>query len=355
MKSNYKELGQFIRLVDVKNKDLKVAKLLGVSITKNFISSVANTIGTDFSKYKVIKQNQFAYGPVTSRNGDKISIALLTEEECIISSSYTVFEITNTTKLNPKYLMLWFSRDEFDRYARFKSHGSVREIFDWEQLCKIELPVPPIEEQEKIVRRYKVITDRIELLQKINDNLEQQALLCYKHILNNYSTLDFIEGTVGDIGNFRRGKNITASKMEKGIIPVISAGLKPSGYHNKYNVDGTSITISASGVNAGYVKLHLENIWASDCSYCNDSQYPYYLFVLLKSMQQQITELQKGTAQPHVYANEVNNLKILYLREEPMSKLEKYLTLFYKSVNSNKLEIIKLQKLANLCLKNLVV
>jgi len=143
MRSSYKKLGPFIREVKVKNSDLQVDKLLGVSITKEFIPSIANTVGTDMSKYKIVHQNQFAYGPVTSRNGDKISVALLQEEACIISTSYTVFEIVDQQKLLPEYLMMWFRRPEFDRYARYMSHGSVREIFGWDEMCDVELPVPP--------------------------------------------------------------------------------------------------------------------------------------------------------------------------------------------------------------------
>ena len=165
MKSNYKKLGEYIRQVDIRNKDLKVSRLLGVSISKSFIESIANTVGTDFSNYKVVHKGQFAYGPVTSRNGEKISIALLKENECIISSSYLVFEIVDAEKLLPEYLMLWFRRAEFDRYARYKSHGSVREIFDWNELCNIDLPVPDISEQRKIVEAYKIVEDRIELKQ----------------------------------------------------------------------------------------------------------------------------------------------------------------------------------------------
>ena len=172
MKSNYKTLGQYIRQVDVRNKDLKITNLLGVSITKQFIPSIANIIGTDLSNYKVVRNKQFAYGPVTSRNGEKISIALLYEEKCIISSSYTVFEIIDKDKLEPEYLMLWFNRPEYDRYSRYMSHGSVREIFDWEQLCRTELPVPPIEKQREIVKNYNAITKRIQLKQRLNDNLE---------------------------------------------------------------------------------------------------------------------------------------------------------------------------------------
>ena len=176
MEKEYKILGNYIRLVDERNRDLAVTKLLGVSISKKFIPSIANIVGTDLSNYKIVRTGQFAYGPVTSRNGEKISIAYLDEEDCIISSSYTVFEVENKEELDPEYLMLWFSRPEFDRYARYKSHGSVREIFDWNELCMVELPVPDIEKQRNIVKAYKTITDRIALKQKINDNLEASSL-----------------------------------------------------------------------------------------------------------------------------------------------------------------------------------
>lgn len=174
MKQGYRKLGDFIRQVDARNKDLSIDKLLGVSVTKSFIPSIANTVGTDFSNYKIVRKGQFAYGPVTSRNGEKISIALLKEDDCIISSSYSVFEII-CSELNAEYLMLWFMRPEFDRYARYKSHGSVREIFDWEELCSVELPVPNIEKQLEIVNSYNAIENRIALKRKINDNLEAQA------------------------------------------------------------------------------------------------------------------------------------------------------------------------------------
>ncbi len=168
---NYKVLGEYISTVDQRNRELGITNLLGVSIEKRFIPSIANIIGTDLSGYKVVRNGQFAYGPVTSRNGDKISIALLNGDDCIVSSSYTVFEVTRKEELDPEYLMLWFSRPEFDRYARYRSHGSVREIFDWDEMCAVELPVPNIEKQRKVVKAYKAITDRIALKKRINDNL----------------------------------------------------------------------------------------------------------------------------------------------------------------------------------------
>ena len=180
MRSNYKPLGQFIRQVDIRNTDGKEDNLLGVSVQKTFMPSIANTVGTDFTKYKVVKKGQFTYIPDTSRRGDKIGIALLKDyDEGLVSNVYTVFEIIDTKQLIPEYLMLWFSRPEFDRYARFKSHGSVREVMDWDEMCKVELPVPSYEKQKEIVDSYQAITDRIALKRQINDNLEATIQSCF--------------------------------------------------------------------------------------------------------------------------------------------------------------------------------
>ena len=181
MRSNYKQLGQYISEVNIKNTNLEVGLLLGVSITKKFIPSIANTIGTDMSKYKIVRKNQFGYGPITSRNGDKISVALLTEKQCIISTSYRVFEINDHNELDPEYLMMWFRRPEFDRYARFMSHGSTREAFDWDEMYETELPVPSIEKQREIVKEYNTIVNRIKLNEQLNQKLEETAQALYKH------------------------------------------------------------------------------------------------------------------------------------------------------------------------------
>ena len=182
MSSNYKKLGNYIQLVNRRNTDLKVETLLGVSIQKILMPSIANTVGTNMKTYKIIKKNQFAYGPVTSRNGDKISIALLQDfDEAIISQAYTVFEVIDTKKLHPEYLMMWFRRPEFDRYARFKSHGSARETFDWEEMCEVELPIPSIEKQREIVKEYNTVTNLIKLNEQLNQKLEETAQALYKH------------------------------------------------------------------------------------------------------------------------------------------------------------------------------
>lgn len=180
MKSNYKQLGRYIRPIDVRNKGLVTTKLLGISVEKCFIPSIANIIGTDLEKYKIVRKGQFAYIPDTSRRGDKIAVALLREEECIISSVYTAFEIIDTNELDPEYLMLWFCRPEFDRYARYHSHGSVREIFDWNEMCRVELPVPSIEKQTSIVRQINQCSDYVSNKTKLISAYEGALQALYK-------------------------------------------------------------------------------------------------------------------------------------------------------------------------------
>ncbi len=210
-KTDYKRLGDYIREVDVRNRDLKVTKLLGVSISKEFIPSIANTIGTDMSTYKIVAPNQFAYGPVTSRNGDKVSIALLSGNDmAIISQAYTVFEIIDDNRLLPEYLMMWFRRPEFDRYARFHSHGSAREIFDWDEMCNVILPIPPIERQREIVSEYETLYRRIELNNKMISRLEETAQTLYRKMFVDGIDKENLPdgwrmGTLGEIGEIISG------------------------------------------------------------------------------------------------------------------------------------------------------
>lgn len=188
MALNYKKLGQFINICDFRNSNLEYGEesLCGISVTKEFIVSHANLVGVSFDGYKIVKNGQFAYIPDTSRRGDKIAIAYNNKgKDIIVSSICSVFEITSKEELLPEYLMLWFMRPEFDRYARFMSNGSAREVFDWDTMCGVELPVPTIEEQRKIVNDYKVITDRIELLETIGSNLLKQIQTVFSNSNSN--------------------------------------------------------------------------------------------------------------------------------------------------------------------------
>ena len=182
MKSNYRKIGDLIQLVDVRNKELKVKKLLGLSITKQFIPSVANIVGTNMRNYKIIKKNQFACSIMQVRRDKKMPVALLQDfEEAIISQAYPVFEIINEEEVLPQYLMMWMSRSEFDRHACFLAVGGVRGSLEWEDFCNMELPIPSIEKQRTIVQEYNTIVDRIKLNEQLNQKLEATAQALYKH------------------------------------------------------------------------------------------------------------------------------------------------------------------------------
>ena len=166
----------------------------------------------------------------------------------------------------------------------------------------------------------------------------------FKHSYEEFDESELVSGTVSDFGEFIRGKNLTAAEMRSGSIPVISAGIEPSGFHNEYNVSSPSITISGSGVNAGYVSYHAENIWASDCSYNNTAKLIRCLYLLLKINQSQISDTQKGTAQPHVYPKEVNPLEIKYPPFETLDKLESKLIPIFDNIYNSLIEIQSLQE-----------
>jgi type I restriction enzyme S subunit len=182
MKSDYKRIGDFIQLVDERNSDLQITKLLGLTINKVFIPSVANIIGTNMKNYKIVRKNQFACSTMQVRRDKKMPVALLKEfDEAIISPAYPVFEVRDISELLPEYLMMWFSRAEFDREACFHAVGGVRGSLEWEDFLNMKLPVPTIKKQQAIVKEYQTITNRITLNEQLNEKLEATAQTLYKH------------------------------------------------------------------------------------------------------------------------------------------------------------------------------
>ena len=168
----YKTIEELVTRVDERNSDGTVSELIGVSIDKCFIKSVANTNGTDLSKYKIIRKNDFAVSLMQVSRDGKIPVARLEEyEEALMSPAYPIFRVKDKNIILPDYLEMWFKRPEFDREAAFIAVGGVRGSMPWEEFAKMKLPVPSIEKQQKIVNAYKIVTDRIALKQRINDNL----------------------------------------------------------------------------------------------------------------------------------------------------------------------------------------
>ena len=181
MTKNYKRIGEYIRLVDKRNKGLQVKQLLGLSISKQFIPSVANIIGTDMENYKIIRKNQFACSTMQVRRDKKMPVALLQEvDEAIISQAYPIFEVKDPKELLPEYLMMWFTRSEFDREACFHAVGGVRGSLEWEDFENLQLPIPHPDKQREIVKEYNVIQNCIALNQQLIQKLEETAQAIYR-------------------------------------------------------------------------------------------------------------------------------------------------------------------------------
>ena len=354
MKSNYKKLGQYIRQVDVRNTEGTEENLLGVSVQKMFIPSIANTVGTDFTKYKVVKRSQFTYIPDTSRRGDKIGIALLTDyDEGLVSNVYTVFEVIDEHELIPEYLMLWFTRPEFDRYARFKSHGSVREVMDWDEMCKVELPVPSYEEQKRIVDSYKTITERITLKQKINDNLEATSLAIYKKMfVENVDVTnlpkDWEHIPLGEVSTLSAGgdrPNVCQDFCTEDCkVPIYSNGTDNEGlygYTNSAKIFDESVTVSARGT-VGFVCLreipYVPIVRLISITPKSSRISAKYLYFALSIGETHST----GTSQQQITVPDFKKKLILVPTEEVMNLFLQRVQPLFTAISQNKQEVKEL-------------
>ena len=387
MKEGYRVLGEYIRQVDIRNKEGKKENLLGVSVQKQFIQSIANTVGTDFTKYKVVKKGQFTYIPDTSRRGDKIAIALLEDyEEGLVSNVYTVFEVIDTEKLLPEYLMLWFSRPEFDRYARFKSHGSVREVMDWEEMCKVELPVPDIEKQRKIVKAYKTITDRIALKQKINDNLEATAQsLFQEQFAAFYNENELPDGysiaTLDSLCSIKGGKRLPAdgelldTPTAHPYIRVRDLGSnryvcltnqfqyideETHSAISRYIVNTNDIVISIVGTIGLIGKIHTSlnnaNLTENCVKLANiHTVTPDYLYYTLcyKRQIKEIELLTVGAVQSKLPMYNIQSMKILVPPAEVIEEFQQKFDIFNEQIEANTIEIQRLYELQSVLLAKL--
>lgn len=236
MKSNYDILGNHIRLIDTRNRESITDRVLGINIDKFFMPSVANVIGTDLSKYKLITKGKFACNPMHVGRDERLPVALYDEEKpAIVSPAYFMFEVIDNSILNEDYLMMWFRRPEFDRICWLHTDGSVRGGITWDDICRLELPIPPIENQLEIVNSYKAITERIALKQKINDNLEATAQAYFDNL---FFSCDDTDCTLADIAlvNPSRplSKGVEARCFDMSTLPT--SGCIPTGDTTKpYN------------------------------------------------------------------------------------------------------------------------
>lgn len=366
MKERYRLLGDFIRQVDVRNTDGKEENLLGVSVQKMFIPSIANTVGTDFTKYKVVKRGQFTYIPDTSRRGDKIGIALLTDyDEGLVSNIYTVFEVKDENELLPEYLMLWFSRPEFDRYARFKSHGSVREIMDWDEMCKVELPVPSIDKQRSIVKAYQTITERIELKRRINDNLEDAAAAIYKEAVKAaegngnesiYGVLSVVNGSPFSSDFFnaeQRGYPLVRIRD----LSQCSPNIYTDEIINKMEY------VSLGDILIGMDGEFIPHIWYGNTGVLNQRVckvvpskscvHPLFLYLTLKPILAEVQRTQGGTTVIHIGKKDFDKMSCIALSADQHSKFSRLVTPLFERILNNYREILQLSEMQEAILAKL--
>ena len=375
----YKRLGDYIREVNVRNLDLKVTNLLGVSISKEFMPSIANTIGTDMSTYKIVGRRQFAYGPVTSRNGDKVSIALLDDyDNAIISQAYTVFEVIDHEQLLPEYLMMWFRRPEFDRYARFHSHGSAREIFDWDELCDVMLPIPSITRQREIVSEYETLTNRIRLNNQMIQHLEATAQALYrKTFVENIDKENLPEGwrmgTIGEFGVVITGKTPSSDNPEDfgNDMPFVTPG--DFGKYHKFAIGAErelseigvkrlngkvltkgSVIVTCIGSDMGKVTIASEEcITNQQMNYIivNRREYSDYLFYVLSFMSKELRAMALGSStMPLLNKSDFERIGVIFPPNDLLVKFSQLLNTCNETTILKQKENIKLTELQSLLL-----
>ena len=250
---NHKRLGDYIRPVDVRNRELSVTTLVGLTINKSFIPSVANVIGTDLSNYKIIRKEQFACSLMQVSRDEKMPIAMFTEDIAIMSPAYPMFEVVDKSILLPQYLMMWFSRKEFDREASFYAVGGVRGSLTWEDFCDMKLPIPPIERQREIVAEYETLNRRITINKQLITKLEATAQALYRKM--------FVDGI--DKENLPDGWRMGTLGD---VCSKIGSGSTPKGGKGSYAKSGVSLIRSMNVFDFNFCYDELAHISSSQAT-----------------------------------------------------------------------------------------
>lgn len=357
MKSNYDALGNYIRLVDTRNTDLVTEQVLGINIDKYFMPSVANVIGTDLSKYKLITKGKFACNPMHVGRDERLPVALYTEDEpAIVSPAYFMFEIIDNSILNEDYLMMWFRRPEFDRLCWLRTDGSVRGGITWDDICRMKVPVPPLDEQIEIVQSYQAITDRIALKKQINDNLEATAQAVYKKMfVTDVDNTALPEGwrivPLESISELSAGGDKPSAysdiQSETCNVPIFSNGIEQEGLYgftDKAKISDESVTVSARGT-VGYVFLREEPYVpiVRLIAVVPDTQFvtAKYLYFALSSIDLHST----GTSQQQITVPDFKKRQILIPDKTSLDSFMEKVVPIFDSIRENKAEIKSLAAL----------
>lgn len=379
----YKTIEELVTRVDERNSDGTVSELIGVSIDKCFIKSVANTNGTDLSKYKIIRKNDFAVSLMQVSRDGKIPVARLEEyEEAIMSPAYPIFRVKDKNIILPDYLEMWFKRSEFDREAAFIAVGGVRGSMPWEEFAKMKLPVPSIEKQQKIVNAYKIVTDRIALKQRINDNLAntEQAILV-ETVINNHTVptalgdlVDFIDGDRGknyptfdeftSTGYclFLNASNVTSTGFNFDNCMFVSE--EKDKLMNKGHLSPYDIVLTSRGT-LGNVALYDKHIKYENVRINSGMLIirpktkrlsPYFIYALLKSsyMKAAIERFKSGSAQPQLPIKDLQKITFEIPESDTvLVALDRQFLAVEESISINNNEIGNLKELSNVLLAEL--
>ena len=386
MKSNYEPLGKHIQLVDYRNSEEVTSTVLGISIDKEFMPSVANVIGTDLSRYKLISKGLFACNPMHIGRDERLPIALYEKANpAIVSPAYFMFEIIDHDILNEEYLMMWFRRPEFDRECWFMTDGSVRGGITWDDLCRIKLPVPSYARQCEIVESYRTITDRIALKRAENDNLEATVQAVFKSLLIDYEGAeypDFVEFEFGkypsswdlvdldSVVDVRDGTHDSPSPTESGKYLITSRHLLPYAVdrseayfiseadfkkaNERSKVEYGDILFSMIGT-IGIITLITDkeiDFAIKNVGLFRTSQNPtirYFILSYLKSkiVENYIASYMAGSTQSYVSLNALRKIPLILPTEDVLQYFEKQVTPLYAKMIENTHEIAKLSGLKN--------
>lgn len=360
----YKRLGDYIREVDVRNKDLKVTNLVGLTIEKAFIPSVANIIGTDLSNYKIIHKEQFACSLMQVSRDGKMPIAMFEKDKAIMSPAYPMFEVVDKSKLLPQYLMMWFSRSEFDREASYYAVGGVRGSLTWEDFLNMQLPIPSIEQQREIVSEYETISKRIKLNEQIIQNLEATAQTLYhKMFVEGIDKENLPEGwrigTLGEIVECLDNKRKPLASyerinMEKKYPYYGAASLMD--YVNDYIFDGTYILMGEDGTvinedNTPIIQYVCGKFWVNNHAHVLRGINGFdenILYIVLK--QTKVNEYITGGVQAKINKDNMMSIPILIPTIKELTNLKISLMPIFRYLQINNQYNIKLTELQSLLL-----
>lgn len=387
MKSNYDILGNHIRLIDTRNRESITDRVLGINIDKFFMPSVANVIGTDLSKYKLITKGKFACNPMHVGRDERLPVALYDEEKpAIVSPAYFMFEVIDNSILKEDYLMMWFRRPEFDRICWLHTDGSVRGGITWDDICRLELPIPPIENQLEIVNSYKAITERIALKQKINDNLEETAQsLFQEQFAAFYNENELPDGysiaTLDSLCSIKGGKRLPADGElldTPTVHPYIRVRDLGSNRYvcltnqfqyideethsaiSRYIVNTNDIVISIVGTIGLIGKIHTSlnnaNLTENCVKLANiHTVTPDYLYYTLcyKKQIKEIELLTVGAVQSKLPMYNIQSMKILVPPAEVIEDFQHKFDIFNEQIEANTIEIQRLYELQSVLLAKL--